>query len=73
MTEIKKIENRISKLEAEETDLGNKLTESNLYDDYQAAIKINSEYKKTKDELEKLLSIWEDKQGKLNGIKSKFS
>lgn len=72
-SEIKKIEYRISKLEAKETELGKKLADSNLYNDYETAIIINLEYNKTKEELEKLLSTWEDKQEELNEIKSKFS
>ncbi|HED08834.1 MAG TPA: ABC transporter ATP-binding protein [Ignavibacteria bacterium] len=72
-SEIKNLENRISELETKETGLEKKLLDSNLYNDQEISIKINLEYNKTKEELKKLLSVWEDKQEELNEIESKFS
>ena len=72
-SEIKNLENRISELETKETVLEKKLLDSNLYNDQEESIKINLEYNKTKEELKKLLSMWEVKQERLNEIESKFS
>lgn len=72
-SEIKNLEDKISELETIETGLEKKLLDSNLYNDQEISIKINLEYNKTKEELKKLLSVWEDKQEELNEIESKFS
>ena len=72
-SEIKNLENRISELEAAEAELEKKLLDSNLYNNHESALKINLEYSKTKQELEKLLLVWEEKQEELKEIESKIN
>ncbi len=66
--EIKKLEMKINELEETETELEKKLADPNIYNDHRRALEVNIEYKKTKDELEKLLLLWEEKQDKLKEI-----
>jgi len=73
ISETKKIEDRINELEKLEAELEKELLNSDLYNNIKEAQETNKKYNSTKEELEKLLLIWEAKQEELKKIESKFN
>lgn len=71
--EVNKIENRIKELENSVGELEKKLSDPELYKEPQKANKINFEYSKSKEELDKLLLVWTDKLEELKKIENKFN
>ena len=70
--EVKFLENRIKEFETKTGELEKILFDPNLYNDHEKANKINLDYNKNKEELDKLLLIWDKKLEELKEIENKF-
>lgn len=70
--EVKTIEEKIKELENKASLFEKTLYDPNLYDDIEKANKINFDYNKNKEELDKLLLTWNKKLEELKEIENKF-
>ncbi len=70
---IEELEKIIHKLESKQNELENKLADPSLYNNPEEAKKVNFDFKKIKDELEKSLTEWTDLSEKLNEIERSFT
>jgi len=70
--EVKYLEKRIKEFETKIEELEKILFDPILYNDHEKVNKINLDYNKNKEELDKLLLIWDKKLEELKAIENKF-
>ncbi|MEJ2025692.1 MAG: ABC transporter ATP-binding protein, partial [Deltaproteobacteria bacterium] len=71
--ELKEIEDRITQLESRQKAVEKSLADPRIFEDKEVSVPLLTEYKELRDELNELLSKWEDGQNRLESAKTELN